>query len=166
MNSIGLYPRVRTDTGGTAIVSQAGAVGLVETVRVSGLDRALWQALQPWRKPQARHDPGKIVVDLALSLAVGGDFVLKVGRTVYVGSSTRTNAAGIAQLRHVLQPRGWTVVEVPVTRALHLKSAVTALPDGTIVGYPPLVDGPSLFPRFLPVPEAHGCAVVVLTPPA
>lgn len=78
MNSIGLYPRVRTDTGGTAIVSEAGAVGLVETVRVSGLDRALSQALQPWRKPQARHDPGKIVVDLALSLAVGGDCLADV----------------------------------------------------------------------------------------
>jgi hypothetical protein len=78
VNGIGLYPRVRTDTGGTAIVSQAGAVGLVETVRVSGLDRALLQALQPWRRPQARHDPGKIVVDLALSLAVGGDCLADV----------------------------------------------------------------------------------------
>ena len=93
----------------------------------------------------------------------GGD-VLTVGRTVYVGRSTRTNAAGIAQLRHLLQPRGWTVLEVPVTKMLHLKSAVTALPDGTIVGYPPLVDDPSLFPRFLSVPEAHGSAVVVLDP--
>ena len=41
MKSIGLYPRVRTDTAGTAIVSQGGAVGLLETVRVAGLDRAL-----------------------------------------------------------------------------------------------------------------------------
>ena len=56
------------------------------------------------------------------------------------------------------------MVEVPVTKALHLKSAVTALPDGTIVGYQPLVDDTSLFPRFLSIPEAHGCAVVVLDP--
>jgi hypothetical protein len=55
------------------VVSQAGAVALVETVRAAGLDRALSQALARWRKPLARHDPGKIVTDLALALAVGGD---------------------------------------------------------------------------------------------
>lgn len=93
----------------------------------------------------------------------GGD-VLKVGRTAYVGASSRTNAAGLAQLRLLLEPRGWTVVEIPVTKVLHLKSAVTALPDGTVIGHEPLVDDPGLFPRFLPVPEAHGCAVVVLDP--
>jgi dimethylargininase len=41
---------------------------------------------------------------------------------------------------------------------------VTALPDGTVIGYVPLVDEASLFPGFLSVPEAHGCAVVVLDP--
>ncbi|MBN9173539.1 MAG: N(G),N(G)-dimethylarginine dimethylaminohydrolase [Microbacterium sp.] len=91
----------------------------------------------------------------------GGD-VLKVGRTVYVGRSSRTNDAGIAQLRGILEPRGWRVVEVPVTKVLHLKSGVTALPDGVVVGYAPLVDDPAAFPEFLPVPEEHGTAVVVL----
>ena len=93
----------------------------------------------------------------------GGD-VLKVGRTVYVGASSRTNADGIAQLRRLLEPRGWEVVEIPVRKMLHLKSGVTALPDGTIIGYQPLVDDTSLFPGFLAVPEAHGCAVVALDP--
>jgi hypothetical protein len=78
VKSIGLYPGVRTDTAGPAIVSQAGAVGLVETVQVAGLDRALSQALAPWRRPHARHDPGKILLDLALSLAVGGDCLADV----------------------------------------------------------------------------------------
>lgn len=91
----------------------------------------------------------------------GGD-VLKVGRTVYVGASSRTNAEGIAQLRGLVEPRGWTVVEVPVTKVLHLKSGVTALPDGTVVGFAPLVDDPALFPAFLAIPEVHGTAVVVL----
>lgn len=90
----------------------------------------------------------------------GGD-VLKIGRTVYVGQGGRTNADGIHQLRSLLTPRGWTVVAVPVTRVLHLKSAVTALPDGTVIGHPDDVDVPSVFERFLPVPE-HGAAVVVL----
>jgi dimethylargininase len=91
----------------------------------------------------------------------GGD-VLKVGDTVYVGRGGRTNGDGIAQLRRALTPLGARVVAVPVTRVLHLKSAVTALPDGTVIGYPPLVDEPLLFERFLAVPEESGAHVVVL----
>jgi hypothetical protein len=54
-------------------VSQAGGVLLVETVRRIGLDAALSVALEPWRKPRAVHDPGKVLLDLALAVAVGGD---------------------------------------------------------------------------------------------
>ena len=46
---------------------------------------------------------------------------------------------------------------------LHLKSAVTALPDGTVVGYAPLVDDPAIFPHFLAVPEESGAHVVCLS---
>ena len=91
----------------------------------------------------------------------GGD-VLKVGRTAYVGRGARTNGAGIEQLRAIVEPAGWTVVAVPVTKVLHLKSAVTALPDGTIIGRSENVDEPSAFPTFLEVPEEHGTAVVDL----
>jgi dimethylargininase len=91
----------------------------------------------------------------------GGD-VLKVGGTIYVGRGGRTNGEGIRQFREIASRLGYTVVAVPVTKALHLKTAVTALPDGTIIGYPPLVDNTAIFPRFQPVPEAHGTAVVVL----
>lgn len=91
----------------------------------------------------------------------GGD-VLKVGDTVYVGRGGRTDAEGIRQLRAAFEPLGARVVAVPVSRVLHLKSAVTALPDGTVIGYPPLVDDPALFPRFLPVPEESGAHVVLL----
>jgi dimethylargininase len=91
----------------------------------------------------------------------GGD-VLKVGDVAYVGQGGRTNGDGIRQLRALLAPRGWTVVGVPVTKVLHLKSAVTALPDGTVIGFPDEVDHPELFPRFLPMPE-RGAAVVVLS---
>ncbi|MGA8248759.1 MAG: N(G),N(G)-dimethylarginine dimethylaminohydrolase, partial [Nocardioides sp.] len=44
----------------------------------------------------------------------------------------------------------------------HLKSAVTALPDGTVLGYPPLVDDPAVWPSFLAVPEESGAHVVLL----
>jgi dimethylargininase len=92
----------------------------------------------------------------------GGD-VLKVGTTVFVGRGGRTNSDGIRQLRKILAPRGYSVVAVPVTKALHLKSAVTALPDGTVIGYRPLVDDPFIFDRFLEMPEPSGAHVVVLT---
>lgn len=91
----------------------------------------------------------------------GGD-VLKVGDTVYVGRGSRTDDDGIAQLTAVAEREGRRVVVVPVTRALHLKTAVTALPDGTVVGHPALVDDPSVFDAFLEVPEREGAAVVVL----
>ncbi|MGO1591438.1 MAG: dimethylargininase [Ancrocorticia sp.] len=92
----------------------------------------------------------------------GGD-ILKVGNTVFVGRGGRTNGEGINQLRRILTPLGAKVVGVPVTKVLHLKTAVTALPDGTVIGYPDFVDDPSLFERFLPVPEPHGTAVVCLS---
>lgn len=133
--------------GDLAVLCRAGAEsrrGEAETVRVgvtaSGIDLA------------EIVEPGTLD---------GGD-VLKVGRVVYVGASSRTNAEGIAQLRTLLEPCGWAVREIPVTKVLHLKSGVTALPDGTVVGFEPLVDDPSSFPVFAAVPEEHGTAVVVL----
>jgi dimethylargininase len=91
----------------------------------------------------------------------GGD-VLKVGRTVYVGRGGRTNAEGIRQLRAIVGPLGYSVVAVPISKALHLKTAATALPDGTVIGLPSLLEETSVFERFLPVPEVEGTAVVVL----
>jgi dimethylargininase len=91
----------------------------------------------------------------------GGD-VLKVGSTVYVGRGGRTNAEGLRQLRALLAPLGYAVAGVPVSKVLHLKSAVTALPDGTILGHPSTVDAPALFERYLEVPEPEGAHVVVL----
>ena len=54
------------------------------------------------------------------------------------------------------------MVPVTVTKVLHLKSAVTALPDGTIVGWPDAVDDPAIFPKFLATPEESGAHVVLL----
>ena len=76
----------------------------------------------------------------------GGD-VLKVGDVVYVGRGDRTDDEGIRQLAALVEPYGRRVVPVPVTKVLHLKSGVTALPDGTVVGYEPLVDDPGAYPR-------------------
>ena len=91
----------------------------------------------------------------------GGD-VLRHSRTMWVGLGGRTNEAGAEQLAALLAPLGVQVVGVPVSRVLHLKSGVTALPDGTVIGFEPLVDDPAVWPAFLAVPEAEGSHVVLL----
>lgn len=121
-----------------------------------------------YRKPET-VDVEKVVTALGCSINAirapgtldGGD-VLKVADTVYVGRGGRTNAEGVRQLRAILAPLGATVIAVPIAKVLHLKSAVTALPDGTVIGYPPIVDDPRTYPRFLPVPEEPGSHVVLL----
>ncbi len=90
----------------------------------------------------------------------GGD-VLKVGQRMYVGIGGRTTDTAVAQLDRLLDAE---VIGVPVSKVLHLKSAVTALPDGTVIGYPPLVDDIDAFDSFLAVPEETGAHVVVLDP--
>jgi dimethylargininase len=56
----------------------------------------------------------------------GGD-VLRIGRTLHVGLSTRSDAAGIGALGALVAPLGYTVVAVPVAGGLHLKSAATCV---------------------------------------
>ena len=87
-----------------------------------------------------------------LTLA-GVESTVAAGDTVYVGRGGRTNAEGVRQLRTIVEPLGAGVVAVPLSRVLHLKSAVTALPDGTVIGHPSTVDDPALFPGLLMVPE-------------
>ncbi len=69
----------------------------------------------------------------------GGD-VLRIGRTVYVGSSRRTNASGIVQLGTALQPLGYRVEPVAVEGCLHLKSAVSQVGPRTLLVNPRWVD--------------------------
>lgn len=108
-------------------------------------------------------DRGYEISEISHPATLDGGDVLKIGDTIYAGHSGRTNAEGVSQLRAALAPTGATVVGVPVSKVLHLKSAVTALPDGTVIGYEPNIDQPGLFPQFLALPEPHGSAVVVLS---
>ena len=110
----------------------------------------------------AVRELGLDVREISLPGTLDGGDVLKIDRTVYVGEGGRTNADGIRQLASFITPAGYRVVAVPVSKVLHLKSAVTALPDGCVIGYEPLVDDASVFPIFLSVPEETGAAVVVL----
>jgi dimethylargininase len=91
----------------------------------------------------------------------GGD-VLQAGTTLYAGRGARTNAEGIRQLRRLVAAQGFTVVPVALELVLHLKSAVTALPDGTMVAADPSLLDTSPLPTVRPVPEEAGSHVVVL----
>jgi dimethylargininase len=62
----------------------------------------------------------------------GGD-VVRLGRTLYVGASPRTNAAGIDALRDVVRAYDYAVIAVAVLKCLHLKTACSALPDGRLL---------------------------------
>ena len=72
------YPRPVVERSGVAVVSQAGAVLLTDVIARLGIDRQLSAALAPWRPGLAVHDPGKVLLDLAISLAVGGDCLADV----------------------------------------------------------------------------------------
>jgi dimethylargininase len=74
----------------------------------------------------------------------GGD-VLRLGRVLYVGRGTRTNAAGVQQLADFISSRGYDVRTVPVDNCLHLKSAVTEVAPGVVVINPDWVNG-QMFP--------------------
>ena len=66
-------PKIVVSADGTGLVSQAGGLLLTQALRATGLDRGLTVALERWRAPRAVHDPGKIITDLAVTLALGGD---------------------------------------------------------------------------------------------
>jgi hypothetical protein len=69
----GRYPRLTVDEHGSSVVPNAGPGLLLRTAEAVGLDAIFTRAVAPWRRPLARHDLGKILLDLAVSLAVGGD---------------------------------------------------------------------------------------------
>jgi dimethylargininase len=133
--------------GELAVLTRPGAAercaelaGTEETVRMLGLEIARIE------------EPGTLD---------GGD-VLQVGTTLYAGRGGRTNSEGIRQLRRLVAPRGWTVVPVPLHRVLHLKSAATALPDGTIIAADESLLDTSPFPTMRLVPEDAGAHVIPL----
>jgi hypothetical protein len=73
VKNTGLRPSLQVSSDGKGLVSRGGAVLLTRTARLTGLDAGLSAGLGRWRAPRAVHDPGKIVLDLALMLAAGGD---------------------------------------------------------------------------------------------
>jgi hypothetical protein len=70
--------KITVSADGPGIVSQAGGLLLVQAARLTGLGQGLSAGLARWRAPRAVHDPGKIVTDLVVALALGGDCLADV----------------------------------------------------------------------------------------
>jgi len=117
--------------------------------------------------PERRGEVASIAAALAPHLQVhtmeapacldGGD-VLRVGDHLYVGMSARTNADGVEQLAKFAVRQGLTTRTIPVEAGLHLKSAVTALDESTVI-----VDPNQLDPALL---KALGLRVIEAQEPA
>jgi dimethylargininase len=112
-----------------AIVTRPGA----ESRR--GERRAVAEALAAHRRVEVVTEPATLD---------GGD-VLVDGERVYVGRSSRTNEAALAQLATMLHPLGYRVIPIEFAGCLHLKSAVTRLADGLLLLNPDWVEA-SVFP--------------------
>ena len=146
---------------------QPDSVFVEDTVVVCDDLAVLARPGTPQRRAEVRGAE-EVVRELGLELARieapgtldGGD-VLQVGDTVYVGRSGRTNDDAFCQLARLLGALGRRVVAVPVTGCLHLKSAMTALPDGTLIGLPDRVDT-SVLPGLRVAPEPAGAHVLPL----
>ncbi len=79
MQNTARRPRLTVSEDGQGIVSHAGALLLTETARVTGLAAGLSGELARWQHPRAVHDPGKIVLDLAVAVTLGGDCLADAG---------------------------------------------------------------------------------------
>jgi len=85
----------------------------------------------------------------------GGD-VMRVGRTLYVGLSSRTNVAGIQQLARLVEPFGYWVTPSEVRECLHLKSACCYLGDNTVLANRAWMDVEALCGlRILDIPASE-----------
>jgi hypothetical protein len=72
-------PSVVLDSCRESLVSSSGALLLREAIRVAGVDRGLSNVLSPWRADRAVHDPGKVLLDVATAVALGGDCLADLG---------------------------------------------------------------------------------------
>jgi len=124
----------------------------------------------PSRRPEARtlvqtlsrFRPIKFVTEPAT--LDGGD-VMRVGRSIFVGLSKRTNEQGISQLREILRPHNYEVQPIEVTKCLHLKTACSFIGRNTILVNRSLIDDGAfhdLEKIEVPVEESHaGNALLV-----
>lgn len=102
------------------------------------------------------------VVRMAEPATLEGGDVVRMGRTLYVGLSRRTNPEGARQLAEMVEPHGYRVVPVAVTGCLHLKSACCAASDDTVFANRALFDSSALRCKMIDVPAEEPGAADVL----
>jgi dimethylargininase len=110
-------------------------------------------ALEPYRR----------IVKLPAQGTLDGGDVLRVGRTIYVGSSLRSTASGIETLRRALAELDYDVRATEVRGCLHLKSACTLATPETLLVNPEWVDASQFAGlRMIEVPRQEPRAANVL----
>jgi len=139
-------PGLRVDGEGVGMVAHAGSVLLLEAVRVVGLDRALSASLGPWRRLGAVHDPGKVVLDLAVSLAAGGDCladvnVLRAAPKVFGPVASDPTICRLMALLAADAPRALAAIDTAraAARAAAWRLAGEHAPDAWVDARRPLV---------------------------
>lgn len=90
------------------------------------------------RKPETESiaralSPHRPLVRVSAPASVDGGDVLVLGKTIYIGLSTRSNMEAVEQLNESLGGFGYTVVGLALTDCLHLKTAVTRVDDKTLL---------------------------------
>lgn len=122
------------------VIASMGA--LSRQGEVSEIERLV----SPWRRIR------RIIPPATLD---GGD-VVQIGRLLFVGLSTRTNARGIAALDRLVEPFGYTVVPVRVHGGLHLTTGCGVINDETVLLNPHWLDAHAFRGlRQLHVPESE-----------
>ena len=84
--------------------------------------------------------PYRELFEIEAPARVDGGDLLRVGKQVYMGISTRSDANAAEQLQEILRGFGYELHVVPVAGCLHLKSAVTQVRDDTLLINPAWVD--------------------------
>ena len=105
------------------VVDEVAVIASMGASSRRGETQAITSELWPYRN----------IVHITLPGTIDGGDVLRAGKRVLVGLSSRTNQAGIDQLTRILEPRGYRVIPVRTTKSLHFKSACTAIDDATLL---------------------------------
>ena len=115
---------------------------------------------------EAALRPFRPLVRLPAEAHLEGGDVLRVGRTLFVGLSARTTAAGVRALDGIVRPHGYTCVPVRVAGCLHLKTACCAVDDETVLVNRAWIDASSLSGvRLVDVPAGEPFGANVLRLP-
>jgi dimethylargininase len=134
-------------SGDLAVIARPGAAARQpETVGVARTIRGL----------------GLRVVEITAPGTLDGGDVLKLGQTWFVGVGARTNDEGVRQLSSFASTHRISVVPLPITGVLHLKSAITALPDGTLLANIAAIGHRDLLPPLIPAPDRGPWRMILL----